>query len=316
MVTLEDVRAAQGRIAGMALRTPLVRLQLGAEFPEIWLKLENLQPVNSYKLRGAANAVALLAEAARARGVWTISAGNAGQGVAFAARQAGVPCSVVVMDNAPATKVARMQALGVRLVRVPYDDAIAAMQARGHPGMEGAFIHPFDDDGFIAGHGTIGLEILEDLPDVACVLGGIGGGGLMVGVGTAIKALRPEVQVMAVEPETAAPWAASFAAGSPQRFADFRPSFVDGAGGPLAFPAMWARMPGIVDGAAVVTLAQVRAALRMLADKARIVAEGAGALALAAALTGRYGRGPIVAIVSGGNIDLATFCTLIGDEAG
>jgi len=310
-ISLTAIEAARKRIAGVIVRTPLVRLELGREQPEIWLKLENLQPINAYKLRGAANAVAVLPDAARKRGVWTISAGNAGQGVAYAARSAGVPCTVVAIETAPASKLERMRALGARLVLAPYEVCWQALEQRSYPGIEGTFIHPFDDDDFIAGHATMGLEILEDAPNVSAVIAAIGGGGLITGVASAIKTLKPGVKIWGAEPETAAPAALSFAAGSPQVFADWEPSFVDGAGGKSVFPRMWQRMKPIVDGVIVVTLEQTSSAMRMMAEKARIIAEGAGALALAAALTGKTGNGPIVAIVSGGNIDLERFSELI-----
>jgi threonine dehydratase len=310
-ITLAEVREARERIASTIVRTPLVRLELGAGFPDIRLKLENLQPINAYKLRGAANAVAMLSDAERARGVWTISAGNAGQGVAYAARKAGVPCTVVVIETAPLSKIERMKALGARLVPVPYTAAWKALEERTYPGVEGTFVHPFDDHNFIAGHGTMGLEILEDAPDTAAVICGIGGGGLLVGVGSAIKALKPEVQIWGAEPETAAPLALSLAAGSPQAFKDWKASFVDGAGGQSVFPRMWQRMRPLVEGSIVVTLDEVKHAMRLMAEKARIIVEGAGALPLAAALTGKAGPGPIVAIVSGGNIDLGKFAELI-----
>jgi len=310
-ISLAAIEAARKRIAGVIVRTPLVRLELGREQPEIWLKLENLQPINAYKLRGAANAVAALPDAARKRGVWTISAGNAGQGVAYAARNAGVPCTVVAIETAPASKLERMRALGARLVLAPYEVCWQALEQRSYPGVEGTFIHPFDDDDFIAGHATMGLEILEDAPNVSAVIAAIGGGGLITGVASAIKALKPGVKIWGAEPETAAPAALSFAAGSPQVFTDWEPSFVDGAGGKSVFPRMWQRMKPIVDGVIVVTLEQTSSAMRMMAEKARIIAEGAGALALAAALTGKAGNGPIVAIVSGGNIDLERFSELI-----
>src|SRR5262245_5776536 len=230
-ITLDEIVAARERIAGTILRTPLVRLELGPKHPDIRLKLENLQPINAYKLRGAANAVAKLGEAERRRGVWTISAGNAGQGVAYAARKAGVPCTVVAIESAPVAKLERMRALGARLVLVAYDAAWNALEDRAYPGVAGTFIHPFDDDDFIAGHATMGLEILEDAPDASAVIGSIGGGGLVTGVGSAVKALRPDVKVFGAEPETAAPLARSLAAGSPQSFPDWTPSFVDGAGG-------------------------------------------------------------------------------------
>jgi threonine dehydratase len=310
-ITLAEIREAKKRIASTILRTPLVRLELGPEFPDIRLKLENLQPINAYKLRGAANAVAMLPESERAGGVWTISAGNAGQGVAYAARQAGVPCTVVAIETAPESKLERMRALGAKLIPVPYEVAWKALDARAFPGVEGTFIHPFDDHNFIAGHGTMGLEILEDAPDAAAVIAAIGGGGLIVGVGSALKALRPEIKVWGVEPETAAPMALSLAAGSPQEFKDWKPSFVDGAGGQSVFPRMWERMQPIVDDSLVVSLEETRRAMRLMAEKARIIAEGAGALPLAAALSGKAGKGPIVCIVSGGNLDLKKFCELI-----
>ena len=311
-IGLAEIREAAVRIAKTIVRTPLVRLELGSGYPDIRLKLETLQPINAYKLRGAANAVAMLSPAERQRGVWTISAGNAGQGVAFAARQAGVPCTVVVIETAPASKVERMKALGARLVPVPYEVAWKALDERSFPGVDGTFIHPFDDHNFIAGHATMGLEILEDAPDTAAVIGGIGGGGLITGVGSAIKALKPGVKVFGVEPITAAPYARSFAMGSPQSFPGWEASFVDGAGGQSVFPRMWTRMQPVVDGCIVVTLEQTRQAMRLLAEKARVIAEGAGALSVAAALTGEAGPGPVVAIVSGGNIDLKKFCEIVG----
>ncbi len=310
-ITLSEIREARARIAGTIVRTPLVRLELGPGFPDIRLKLENLQPINAYKLRGAANAVALLSEAERRRGVWTISAGNAGQGVAYAARAAGVPCTVVAIETAPAAKLDRMRALGAQLVLVPYAVAWQALEDRAYPGVAGTFIHPFDDDNFIAGHGSMGLEILEDAPDTVAIIAAIGGGGLITGLASAVKALRPEIRIWGAEPETAAPAALSFAKGSPQVFADWKPTFVDGAGGKSVFPRMWQRMQPLVDGYIVVTLDEVKRAMRLMAEKARVIAEGAGALGLAAALTGKAGQGPIVAIVSGGNIDLEKFSELI-----
>jgi threonine dehydratase len=310
-IDLADVRAARERIAETIVRTPLVRLDLGPDQPDIRLKLENLQPINAYKLRGAANAVARLSEAERSRGVWTISAGNAGQGVAYAARRAGVPCTVVAIDTAPAAKIDRMRALGARLVPVPYEVAWRALEERAFEGVDGTFVHPFDDYDFIAGHATMGLEILEDAPDTVAVIAAIGGGGLITGVGSAVKALNPAIEVWGAEPETAAPVALSFAKGSPQVFADWKATFVDGAGGQSVFPRMWERMKPVVDGCIVVSLDETKRAMRLVAERARVIAEGAGALSVAAALTGKAGRGPIVAIVSGGNIDLKKFCEIV-----
>jgi threonine dehydratase len=310
-IQLSEIQEARKRIAKTIVRTPLIRLELGPQFPDIRLKLENLQPINAYKLRGAANAVAMLSEEKRKRGVWTISAGNAGQGVAYAAREAGVPCAVVVVETAPKSKQERMKALGAKLLPVPYEVAWQALEERSFPGVDGTFIHPFDDHNFIAGHATMGLEILEDLPDVTAVIASIGGGGLITGVGSAIKALKPDTKIFGVEPETAAPAALSFEKGSPQEFKNWKASFVDGAGGQSMFPRMWERMKPIVDDYLVVSLEETKNAMRLMAEKARIISEGAGALPLAAALSGKSGKGPIVAIVSGGNIDLNKFCELV-----
>src|SRR5579884_1534600 len=229
-IALADVEEARERIAGTVLRTPLVRLDVGGSGPDIYLKLENLQPTNAYKIRGGANAVARLSDEERARGVWTISAGNAGQGVAYAAREFGVPCSVVAIETAPQTKLDRMRALGATIVPVSYEEAWVAAESHSFEGMEGTFVHPFDNHDFIAGHGTMGLEIVEDLPDVLTVISAIGGGGLITGVGSAVRALRPEVTVIGSEPETAAPFAYSLRQGGPSEFPNWQASFVDGAG--------------------------------------------------------------------------------------
>ncbi|HWY51346.1 MAG TPA: pyridoxal-phosphate dependent enzyme [Chthoniobacterales bacterium] len=310
-IRLDEIKQARERIAQTIVRTPLVRLELGPDFPDVRLKLENLQPINAYKLRGAANAVAMLSETERKRGVWTISAGNAGQGVAYAARRAGVRCTVVAIETAPDSKLERMRALGAKLILVSYDKAWKALDDRAFPGAEGTFVHPFDDDNFIAGHGTMGLEILEDAPDTKAIIASIGGGGLITGVASAIKGIKPEVKIFGAEPETAAPAALSFEKDSPQVFKDWKASFVDGAGGQSMFPRMWDRMKPLVDDYIVVTLEETKKAMRLMAEKTRVISEGAGALPLAAALTGKAGRGPIVAIVSGGNIDMNKFFELI-----
>jgi threonine dehydratase len=310
-ISLSDIKAARSNVAPIVLRTPLVRIDLGSGAPEIYLKLENLQPTNAYKIRGAMNAVAMLSDEEQAMGVWTISAGNAGQGVAYAARAAGIPCSVVAIETAPQTKLERMRALGATIVPVSYEQAWQAAEAHAFDGVDGTFIHPFDNDHFIAGHGTMGIEIVEQLPAVKAVVAAIGGGGLITGVGSAVKALRPGVKVMGAEPETAAPYAYSLKQGGPRRFPDWQASFVDGAGGKSVTDRMWQRMQPIVDGSITVTLDQTSAAMRLIAEKTRTIAEGAGALALAAALTGEVGEGPIVCVVSGGNIDLAKFAELV-----
>lgn len=310
-IAIDDIEQARDRVAGTVLRTPLVKFDLGPRAPDIRLKLENLQPTNAYKIRGATNAVAKLSGQDRARGVWTISAGNAGQGVAFAARRFGIPCTVVAIETAPQTKLDRMRALGATIVPVSYDRAWVAAETHEFEGLDGTFVHPFDNHDFIAGHGTMGLEILEDAPDVRTVICAIGGGGLITGVGSAIKAKHPDVRVLGAEPETAAPYALSLREGGPRKFDDWQASFVDGAGGKSVTERMWQRMRPVTDGTITVTLDQTADAMRLIAEKTRTIAEGAGALALAAALTGQAGDGPIVCIVSGGNIDLDRFAELV-----
>ncbi len=310
-ILLGDIGSARQNVSGTVLRTPLVRLDLGDGAPEIYLKLENLQPTNAYKIRGATNAVAQLTDEQRARGVWTISAGNAGQGVAYAARTAGIACSVVAIETAPQTKLDRMRALGATIIPVSYEEAWKAAESHAFDGVEGTFIHPFDNHDFIVGHGTMGLEIVEQLPEVRTVIAAIGGGGLITGVGSAVKALRPGVTILGAEPETAAPYAYSLSQGAPSKFPDWQASFVDGAGGQSVTERMWQRMRPVVDATITVTLDETRAAMRLIAEKTRTIAEGAGALSLAAALTGEVSDGPIVCIVSGGNIDLAKFAELV-----
>jgi threonine dehydratase len=314
-IAIEDIEQARERIAGTVLRTPLVRLDLGSGAPDIRLKLENLQPTNAYKIRGAANAVARLSDDERANGVWTISAGNAGQGVAYAARQFGIPCTVVAIETAPQTKLHRMRALGATIVPVSYDDAWVAAETHRFPGLDSTFVHPFDNHDFIAGHGTMGLEIIEDCPEVGTVICAIGGGGLITGVGSAIKARKPDAKVLGAEPETAAPYALSLREGGPRKFGDWTASFVDGAGGKSVTERMWQRMRPVTDGAITVSLEQTGDAMRLIAEKSRTIAEGAGALSLAAALSDLSLEGTIVCVVSGGNIDsrvLADILSTVG----
>ena len=311
-IELADIEAARSRIAGTVLRTPLVKIDTG-DSRDIRLKLENLQPTNAYKIRGGANAVAALSDEARARGVWTISAGNAGQGVAYAARTFGIPCTIVAIETAPQTKLDRMRALGAKIVPVSYDRAWVAAETHEFPGIESTFVHPFDNHDFIAGHATMGLEIVEDCPEVRTVICAIGGGGLITGVGSAIKAKRPDAKVFGAEPETAAPYALSLREGGPQKFTDWQASFVDGAGGQSVTTRMWQRMRPVTDGAITVTLKQTASAMRLIAEKSRTIAEGAGALSLAAALSDPALEGPIVCVVSGGNIDLDKFAELVSD---
>lgn len=308
--TLAEIEDARARIRGVALRTPLVRLNHDAE-TEIHLKLENLQPIGAFKIRGARNAMARRSSEALARGVWTASAGNMAQGVAWCARAAGVPCTVIAPDTAPRTKVAAIERLGGRVVSVPFDRWWETFESRAYPGMEGTFIHAFDDPDVMAGNGTIGLEVLEDLPDVDAVVIPWGGGGLACGIAAAVKARRPACRIYAAEVETAAPLSASLAAREP-RSVDYRPSFVDGIGGKAVFPAMWEHAQSLIDGAIVVSLDAIAAAMRLLAERNRVIAEGAGAASVACALSGGAGKGKVVCIVSGGNIDLGRFFEVVG----
>lgn len=314
-ISIEAVRDAAAHMYEAAIRTPLVRLDLPfapPDAPDIYLKLESLQPIGSFKLRGAWNAIRRLPPSRMRDGVWTVSAGNAAQGVAFAARRAGVPCAVMVMDTAPATKLNALESLGASTVRVTYDEAWRTVETHRSDRMRGHFIHPFDDDDFIAGNATAGLEILEDLPDVDTVVAALGGGGLLAGIGTVMRALKPEVRVLAAEPETAAPLATSLACGEASYFAGWTASFVDGAGGRSVLPSMWPLLRAVVDDSIVMPLADVASAMRYAAERVHVIAEGAGACAIAAARSGRAGRGTIVAVVSGGNIDLARFAELVG----
>jgi threonine dehydratase len=304
VIALAEIEAARKRIAGAAVRTPLLRLHVEAP-AEIYLKLENLQPVNSFKIRGATNAVMLAPEKARRTGLVTASAGNMAQGVAWTARELGVPATIAVPEHAPQAKLAAIERLGGRVLKLPYDDWWNAIVTSRVDGVEGLFVHPVQDPGVIAGNGTIGLEVLDDLPSPDAVVIPYGGGGLTVGIASAVKALRPGTRILTAEPATAAALAAAFAAGKPTDV-DYQASFVDGSGSRRVLDTMWPQVAPLVDGALSIPVAEVAAAVRLLAERARVIAEGAGALALAAALSGRAGSGRVVCIVSGGNIDLST----------
>jgi len=305
------IAEARKHVYEAAIRTPLVRLNYDGP-AQIYLKLECLQPIGSFKIRGAYNAVRLLPDEQKQRGVWTVSAGNAAQGVALAARKAGVACKVLVMDTAPAAKLNPVRRLGAEIVTASFDQCWKALAARTHPAMGGAFVHPFEDDEFIAGNATVGLEILEDLPDVDCVVAAFGGEGLSCGIAAAMKEHEKQVKVFAAEPETAAPLALSLAAGWAQGFPDWKASWVvDGCGGKSVFPRMWDLARHLLAGSIVCTLSEIRRALRIVAERNHVISEGAGACAVAAGLSGKCGSGKVVTIVSGGNIDLAKFSELV-----
>ncbi|HVC85637.1 MAG TPA: pyridoxal-phosphate dependent enzyme [Solirubrobacteraceae bacterium] len=313
MIAIEAIEEARGRIAGDAVRTPLVRLHVADAPCELWCKLETLQPVNSFKIRGAANCVRSADPAELRHGLVTASAGNMAQGVAWVARDLGLPATIAVPDHAPATKLAAIERLGGTVVKLPYADWWQAIIDGAVQGVDGFFVHPVSDPAVMAGNGTIGLEILEDLPDVDAVVIPYGGGGLSSGIASALRARRPTTRVYTVEPETAAAMVAARAAGEPTLI-EYVPSFVDGAGSRSVLTDMWPQVAPLIDDALVATLEETAAAVRLLAERVRVIAEGAGALAVAAALAGRAGAGKIVAVVSGGNLDFATLTRILNGE--
>lgn len=308
--SLSEIQAARGMIAGSAIRTPLVRLNYREAPAEIFLKLENLQPIGSFKIRGATNAMAHLPLETLSRGVLTASAGNMAQGVAWRARELGIPCTVVAPETAPDTKVKAIERLGGRVIKVPFEEWWRAFEMRSFPGVDATFIHAFDDLNVMAGNGTIALEILEDLPDVDAVVIPWGGGGLTCGIAAAMRAIKSSCRIYAAEVATAAPLVVSLATGIPQAV-DYKPSFVDGIGAKVVFPQMLERAQQLIDGSLVAELDEVSSALRLMAERNRVIAEGAGACALACALAGKAGAGRVVCIVSGGNIDFAKLCEIL-----
>ena len=308
--TLEEIRAARGRIGDFVLRTPLIPLPLDIPGTTIYIKPENLQEIGSFKVRGAGNAVASMSREELADGVYTASAGNMAQGLAWSARRLGIPCGVVIPEHAPEAKVAAIERLGARIVKVPFETWWRVIEEHRHPGMRGRFVHPVSDRAVIAGNGTIGLEIAEDLPGVESVLVPYGGGGLSSGIASALRGVAPRARVVACEVETAAPLTASLAAGAPVTV-EYRPSFVDGIGGKSVLAEMWPLASTLLSGSVVVSLEEIAAAIRLLVSRARIVAEGAGAASLAAATSGRAGTGVIVCVVSGGNLDPAKLAAIL-----
>jgi threonine dehydratase len=319
-ISLESIRDAATAVYDVVVRTPLVRLDVPGSppaGPEIYLKLETLQPIGSFKIRGARNAVRHLSPSQLAQGVWTVSAGNAAQGVALAARMAGAACSVMVMDTAPETKLRSIEALGATIVKAPFEECWKTVERHGSERMPGHFVHPFDDDHFISGNGTLGLEILEDLPDLDAVVAPMGGGGLLAGIAAALRDARPDARVYAAEPQTAAPLSLSFRDDRASVFEQWQSSFVDGAGGRSVLPSMWPLMKELVEASLVVSLDDAARAMKRVADRVHVIMEGAAACAVAAALSpelARRGHRKVVAVVSGGNIDLARFAQLTGSS--
>ena len=311
--SIDDIRVAQSRLAGIAIRAPLVQFQGDSGSAEVHLKLENLQPIGSFKLRGAANAMAGLDAATLAGGVCTASAGNMAQGVAWCARERGVPCTVIVPEHAPAAKTSAIERLGGTVIRVPFDQWWRTLVDPSHRDVEGHFIHPFADTAVMAGNGTIGLEIFEDLASVDAIVVPFGGGGLACGIAAAARALSPHTKVYAVEADTAAPLTASLAAGAPTAVMR-TPTFIDGMGSGGLFAEMWPLVRSLLTGTIVVSVGQVAAAVKGLAERSRVVAEGAGAAALAAVQTGALDGRKVVCVVSGGNIDLDVFASILRGE--
>ncbi|MDH3538710.1 MAG: pyridoxal-phosphate dependent enzyme [Acidimicrobiia bacterium] len=309
-LSLPEIEAARERLEGIALRSPLVRLNADTGPVEIYLKLENLQPIGAFKIRGAANAMAVAGSEALQDGVWTASAGNMAQGVAWNARRLGVPCTVVVPDHAPGAKLDALARLDARIIKVSFEDWWQIIVTHTHPGQAGVFVHPVSDRAVMAGNGTIGLELVEDLPDLDAVVVPYGGGGLSSGIASALRSLKPEVPVYAAEVDTAAPLAAAFEAGEPVDV-EYVPSFVDGIGSSRVLDEMWPLVKQLLAGSLVASLDDVAAAVRLLAVRNRVVAEGAGAASVAAALPGGAGTGRIVCIVSGGNIDAAKLASIL-----
>ena len=308
--TVAQVRDAREAIAGAAIRAPLVRLNTSDAPAEIYLKLENLQPIGSFKIRGAANAMAHMNAAQLERGVVTASAGNMAQGVAWRARELGIACTVIAPDTAPQTKISAIERLGGRVLKVSFDEWWRAFEERRYPGVEGMFIHAFDDLNVMAGNGTIGLEILEDLPDFDAVVIPWGGGGLTCGIASVLRELKPKCKIFAAEVATAAPLIVAWKTGSPQVIEPQR-SFVDGIGGKSVFPQMLERARRLIDGALVARVNEVATAVRLIAERNRVIAEGAGATPVACALAGLAGTGKVVCVVSGGNIDLAKLAEIL-----
>ena len=315
MIDLAEIEAARQRIAGAAIRTPLVRLHTSDAPAEIYLKLETLQPINSFKIRGATNAIRSASERERAAGLVTASAGNMAQGVAWAARELGLSATIAVPEHAPEAKLAAIERLGGRVLKLPYDEWWNVIVTHRVDGVEGLFIHPVEDERVMAGNGTIGLEILEDLPDPDAVVIPYGGGGLTVGIASALRALRPQTKIYTAEPETGAALVAAVKAGGPETV-DYEASFVDGAGSRRVLDPMWPLVMPLVDDAFAVPIPDAAAAIRTMAERVRVIAEGAGALAAAVALSGRAGSGKVVCVVSGGNINLAKLAEILEGGAG
>jgi threonine dehydratase len=312
-LSIEDIRRAQPVVAEAAIRTPLVRLNVWGAPAEIYLKLENLQPIGSFKIRGAAYAMSQTSRAELAKGVLVASAGNMAQGAAWNARRLGIPCTVIAPDYAPQTKLDAIERLGGRVIKVPFDRWWQTFTDRSFPGIDAVFIHSFDDDRVRAGNGTIGIEILEDQPDIDTVLIPWGGGGLATGIATALRALKPSIRVYAVEAETGAPLTASLKAGSSQTV-DYQPSWVDGIGSKSVFANMLVMAQELLDGSFTASLDEIAAAVRLMAERNRVIAEGAGATALAVAMSGKAGSGRIACVVSGGNIDAAKLTKILGEH--
>ena len=309
-VAIDDVRAAAGRISDVAVRTPLVRLNVDDGPAEIYLKLENLQPSGAFKLRGAVNAVRLADPAALKQGIWTASSGNMALSVAWVARRFGLACTAVVSDNSPEAKLSVIESLGATIIKVPWEEILQICRVDGRDGMQGLFLHPFSDADVMTGNATVGLEIVEDLPDVDTVLVPYGGGGFAASVASSVKALRPQARVLAAEVESGAALAGAIAAGGPVEV-EQPPSFVSGIGSPMVFEHMWPLVSELLDGSVVSSIEETASAVKLVAERAHTIAEGAGASSVAGALSGKVGGSKIACVVSGGNIDLSKLAKIL-----
>lgn len=309
-----QVSAARENIRGIAIRTPLLKLNGGPSGVNLFLKLENLQPWGSFKLRAAVHALKSMDPKILKQGVLSASSGNFGQGLAYVAQRLGVPATLVVPTQAAQTKVNALITLGAKVVRLPFDQWWQVLTSRRCAGEEGVFVHPVAEDEVIAGNATIGMEILEDLPQVDAVAVPFGGGGLICGIGSVMRRLQPAARVIAVESQAAQPAAAALRAGHPVTV-EHSQSFVDGMGSTTVLEPMWPLIQQVVDAAAVASFTQIADAVRLLAGRHHVIAEAAGAASLAAALSGQAGKGNIVCIISGGNIDMHKLTAILSGQS-
>ncbi len=309
--SLDEMRAAAAGLAGVIARPQLVEYRGGAD--RVWVKPEVHQPIGSFKLRGIFHAASRLSDQQRARGLSTVSAGNTAQAVAWAGRYFGVPARSVMPETAPKPKIEAVEALGGEPVLVPRSEVFRYMREHGWEQEPYAFIHPWTNRDVMTGHASLGLEILDDMPDVETVFVAVGGGGLLAGVGSAIKAVRPEVRVVAVEPEGCPSFHAALARGEP---VDVECNTIcDGVAVPYMTDEMFPLLRELADESVLVAERDVRATIKRLAVANKLIAEGAGALSIAAAAAMPVSeRGASVCVLSGGSIDPQLLAAILRDD--